>query len=440
MRILLSGSLALVSVMFLPLSAVEEISQERIESAWRALRAGDAAAAAPDLGAAANQMPHTPGILLAAAEALARSGRHAEAITWMERAAAMGGVGDPQRLEEAFAGAPDRGAATRALEKLRANATPIATGALAFTLDEKDLLPESVAHDPATKAFYVGSLHKRKIVRLAPDGAARDFVAPAADGLWAVLGMKVHPSRRELWANSCNPVDASPPIAPEDPASVGHAGVFRFDLDTGMLIAKHLAGSKEAPICFNDLVFTPDGTAWLSTGPDGVWRLRPGAPVPERFIEHKGFINGIAASDDGARIFLADHLRGVQVLDPATRSTKPLALPADATLSGIDGLYVRGRTLVAVQNGLGRSPERVVQAELDPALSAVTCLMVLDRNRPDYDIPTTGVLVGEDFHYVASSQLRSFENGKVWPAERLKKSVILRTPLAAGGCASARPR
>ncbi len=406
--------------------------EQRLERAWKTLRDGDAATAAPDLVAAAKEIPH-PAVLMAAAEALARSGKTAEAVSWVERAAAMGGVGNLERLQEAFAAARNAPGVEPAFAKLRANDTAIARGKVAFTLEEKDLLPESVAYDPVSRAFYVGSLHKRKIVRVGPDGAAHDFVPQGGDGAWAILGMKIDPRRRELWANSCNAVEASPPMAPEEPATVGQAGVFRWSLDTGKLVAKHVAGSKDAPVCFNDLVITPDGAAWISAGPD-VYRLAPGAAAPERFIETEGFINGIAASDDGSRIYMAHHLRGVQILDPATRAVTPLRMPADTTLAGIDGLYVRGRTLVAVQNGLGKSPERVVQAALDASLSVVTCHVVLDRNRPEYDIPTTGVLVGEDFYYVASSQLRSFENGRVWPLDRLKKSPIIRTPLAGADC------
>ena len=408
-----------------------ETIEQRLERAWKTLRDGDAAAAAPDLVAAAKEVPH-PAVLMAAAEALARSGKPAEAVSWIDRAAAMGGVGNLERIEEAFAAARSAPGVEPALAKLRSNDVPIARGKVAFTLEEKDLLPESVAYDPASRAFYVGSLHKRKIVRVGADGAAQDFVPQGGDGVWAVLGMKVDPRRRELWANSCNPVEASPPMAPEEPATLGQAGVFRWSLDTGKLVAKHVIGSKDAPVCFNDLVITPDGIAWISAGPD-VYRLAPGS-APERFIGSDGFINGIAASDDGSRIFLAHHLRGVQVLDPATRAVTPLKLPGDATLAGIDGLYVRGRTLVAVQNGLGKSPERVVQAALDASLSTVTCHVVLDRNRPEYDIPTTGVLVGDDLYYVASSQLRSFENGRVWPLDRLKQSTIIRTALAGADC------
>ena len=64
---------------------------------------------------------------------------------------------------------------------------------VAFEIPERDLLPESIAHDPADGSFYVGSMHKRKIVQIAANRSMRDFVTSGADG----LGMKVDPRRRD---------------------------------------------------------------------------------------------------------------------------------------------------------------------------------------------------------------------------------------------------
>ena len=97
-----------------------------------------------------------------------------------------------------------------------------------------------------------------------------------------------------------------------------------------------------------------------------------GIAVANYAKEHpdKTFVNGIAASDDGRLLFLGDH-RGAQVMDVASRAVRAVTVPAGETLAGIDGLYVRGRTLVAVQNGVRNRAERVVQAELSPSLDAV---------------------------------------------------------------------
>ncbi|HYG70476.1 MAG TPA: hypothetical protein VD838_22555, partial [Anaeromyxobacteraceae bacterium] len=82
----------------------------------------------------------------------------------------------------------------------RAPASPRAE--VAFTVAETGLVPEGIAHDPGTGALFVGSIRQRKIVRIGPDGAATDFVASAAGGLLAPLGLKVDAARRLLWAAS----------------------------------------------------------------------------------------------------------------------------------------------------------------------------------------------------------------------------------------------
>lgn len=314
-----------------------------------------------------------------------------------------------------------------------ADPSPIARGRVAFTLADRELIPESLAYDPADRSFYVGSMYKRKIIRVAADGRVTDFVAQAAGGLWSVLGIKIDPRRRELWANACNLADRNPPMTPDETATRGQGGVFRYDLQTGKLIAKYLAGWAMAPRCFNDLVIAADGTVYMSAGPDGIYRVPPAATRVELFAEHSAFVNGIALSDDGARLFLGDH-RGAQVMDITTRIATPIAVPAGETLAGIDGLYVRGRMLVAVQNGFRNRPPRVIRADLTASLDAVSCVAVLDRNRPEFDIPTTGVLVGDGLYYVASSQLRRFNDDKtIYPREKLVESAIIRTSIA-GSC------
>ncbi|HKY31511.1 MAG TPA: hypothetical protein VJV23_03160 [Candidatus Polarisedimenticolia bacterium] len=422
----LAAALALAAAEAPPARASLEESLRRAEGA---MREGAFAEAADAWMEAARMVPNHPGVLIRAGEALALSGRPAEGLEYLLRAGRQGGTGHLERIETSFASA-GRADLTAALDLLRANAGALATGTVAFSLAEKDLIPESVAYDPREKVFYVGSLHKRKIVRVDASGDARDFVPQAGSGLWSVLGIKVDQERREIWANACNLVDPDPPMVPDEAATRGRTAVFRFDLATGKVVARYESGSKESPLCFNDLTPATEGAWYLSSGADGIFRVDPGKGTLERFAAYDGMVNGIAASDDGRLLFLADHRRGVQVMDVASRQVRALRLPPDASLAGVDGLYVRGRTVVAVQNALTRGLARVVSAEMDPGLESVLCLRVLDRNRPEFDVPTTGVLVGGDLYYVASSQLDSFDHGTIWPLDRLRQSVVIRTPYA----------
>ena len=121
----------------------------------------------------------------------------------------------------------------------------------AFVLPERDLLPESMAYDPRTGGFFIGSMHRRKIVRRDPDGRVRDWAGPER-GLWSILGIKIDTSRGELWANSCNMGDELP-MTPADPATVGRGALLRLRVTDGSVVRRYEPSEAARPICFNDL-------------------------------------------------------------------------------------------------------------------------------------------------------------------------------------------
>ncbi len=411
----------------------------RAHDATEAYKSGNYAAAEAGFRSLAADYPQASTGPVGLGRSLARLGCVEEALEWLGRAATLGVGTDPARLQEAFGAAADAPEVRALLSRFRGNVTPVVRSKLAFRLVEKDLLPESVAYDPAEDTYYVGSLYRRKIVAV-KDGVARDFVPSKRDGLMSVLGMKLDASRRELWANACN--GTSPVMLDPEPRRQGTTAVFRYELGTGRLLGKLEAGSRKEPQCFNDLVVAPDGDVYLS-GEGAVFRVVRKEARLERFAPTPGlFVNGIAMSPDGRTIYLADHLQGIVLLDVAARSLRPLPTPPGVTLAGIDGLYVHGKSLVGVQNGFSAGPARVVQAFLGDGEPSVTCVDLREREHPDYDVPTTGVVVGDDLVYVAGSQLnRQDDKGRPWPLDRLRESALLRLPLASSCSAgSARAR
>jgi len=310
---------------------------------------------------------------------------------------------------------------------MRARTAPLVRSTTAFLL-AKDLIPENIAFDPKTGAFFVGSMYKAKIVRIAADGTVSDFVPSRRDGLLSVLGMKVDAVRRELWAATGN-FGETPPMEIADPASLGKGALFRFNVDTGKLIRAYWGPEAgEQPVQFNDLVIAANGDVYATAGPHGIWRVRSGAETIEPFIVRPGsFFNGIANTADGRTLFAASHFEGVLKIDVASKATSFLDLPPGAVLGGIDGLYVHESSLVAIQNGT--DPIRVIRAWLDPEMTRVTRFIVLEQEHPQSDLPLTGTIVGDDLYYVARSQLRAFDGKNIWPDEKLKESTILKLPL-----------
>lgn len=297
---------------------------------------------------------------------------------------------------------------------------------VAFRLPERDLIPENVAYDPVDRAFFVGSMYKRKIVRIGPDGKVTNWVPSARDGLLSVLGMKVDAERRELWAVAGN-YDDSPPMQKRDPRSSGRAAVFRYELPGGPLVKRYdRAPAPGGRLWFNDLVIHPSGDVYVSAGLDGVYRIAKEKDQLEPFFAERGlFVNGLDLSPDGRRLFLADSARGVFLLDLAARRGGMLPSPKGADLRGIDGLYIHRGALVAIQNGL--KPERIVKARLNPAFDRIEEVTVLEQANPLWAIPTTGVIVDDTLYYVATSQLQSFaHNRRIWPQGKLKDTLILK--------------
>jgi hypothetical protein len=98
--------------------------------------------------------------------------------------------------------------------------------------------------------------------------------------------------------------------------------------------------------------------------------------------------------------------------------------------SGSDGLYFYDNSLIGIINIVSERNGRVARFYLDASAQAITHAAVLDCNHPLYQWPTTGVVVGNSFFYIANSQFGSF-NGeqRTFPKKYLHKVAVMRLKL-----------
>jgi hypothetical protein len=261
---------------------------------------------------------------------------------------------------------------------------------LAFATKERDLVPEGLAYDTRQDVFYLSSLNRRKIVRIAPDGGETDFVPAGRDALLPILGVRTDPSDGSVWANSWS----------ED---TGTSELLHFTA-TGALLGRYSI-TDAGKHGFNDLVIQKSGAVILTDSlSNRVYRFDHSARAfseltfPRQLAEP----NGIALSSDDSQLFVADDF-GIQRFDLQSGLRSELLPGPHNTLAGVDGLYWHRGSLIGIQNAIG-SP-RIAAFKLSKDGSRVVRTTVLEfRSALLNGEPTTGAIKGDYFYFIINSQ------------------------------------
>lgn len=292
---------------------------------------------------------------------------------------------------------------------------------MALTIAEKDLIPEGIAYDPVEKASFVGSIYKRKIVKIDRSGQHTDFTSTGQDGLFEVLGLKVDSKRRVLWACSA---------AADHTSEKDSSGLFKYDLRTGKLLKKYVQDDESGQHLFNDLVLNAAGTVFLTDSKAGtIYRLAAQSNIMASMVPPGSFAypNGIALSPDERLLFVADD-KGITTINLRNRERPLLQHPEGMRTEGIDGLYFYQNCLLGVQNGI--EPERIVRIHLSPQFERVELVEILDVANPLFHIPTTGATVGNQFYFIGNSQLDLLkDDGSLASPDKLEGVRILKLKL-----------
>lgn len=364
----------------------------------------------------------SPDALLELARARLQSGDLSGARSDLQRYAHLGQSVDLIGVAADFAPlvrSPEFGAVQRAMDR---NTRTVSLGVTALRLGDAALLAEDLDYEPASGQFFVSSVREHKIIAVRRDGAARDF-ARAPDP-WPLVALRVDAARDRLWATEV----AMHGLKFSPAADWGRSALLCYQLSSGRLL-RRIEGPRNSAL--GDMTLTAGGEVLVSDGDGGgLYRLRDGDAALRR-IDGGEFISPQtpALHADGRHLFVPDYLRGIAVLDLTTGRVRWLAGTDKFALNGIDGLYYSHGRLLAVQNGT--SPQRVVAFDVDAALQAIHAETLIERATPDLD-PTHGLLVGEDFYYLADSGWAAIdEQGSMKPGVHSSAARLMRVSLAA---------
>jgi hypothetical protein len=307
-------------------------------------------------------------------------------------------------------------------QAMNTNQAPIGRSVPVFSISDPTLLTEDVDYDPESKRFLVTSILQKKILAVDGNGHVDDFVQ-APDG-WPMMAIKVDSRHRLLWVTEV----ALDNITAAPKADWGKSAVLCYGLSSRKLVHRVEGPAKSA---LGDMALTGDGDVIVSDGAGGgVYRLRREGTQLER-LDKGDFISPQtpAMHPDSKHAFVPDYLRGIGILDLSGGQVHWIGMENRFALNGIDGLYFYRGRLLAVQNGT--SPERVIAFRLDESLSRIVSQEVIERATRTLGEPTHGVVIGEEFFYIANSGWDTVDdNGNLKPGASRSPAHLMRMNLA----------
>ncbi len=350
--------------------------------------------------------------------------RHA-AVAWLSLYSKSGLTFADPASDNELASLRETGEFPAILARLRTARQGVSVSTAFQTLPVGDLIAEDITYDRVSDRFFVSSVRHRKIFAI-HKGKIAEFV-PEEQSEWGIMALGVDTKLRWLWASTA----AMPEVIGFKSADEGRSALLKYSLDTGALIKRYDL-PKDAKHALGDMTVGSSGDVYVSDGFGSVYCVRHEREVLEVLIEKGTFRSPQtpALSSDERKLFVPDYSRGISVVDLESKQVKLLEHRRELSLGGIDGLYLTGRTLIAIQNGT--TPARVIRMTLDPSLTKILYWETVEANWDGLGQPTHGVVVGSKFYFIANSGWdRMADNGALKPGAKFEAASIREMPLSA---------
>lgn len=387
--------------------SVRDVYETHNRAAAAARSAGDWATVRRHASAVDTLFNGNPATLMAIARASAKLGDTVHALETVRTVVSMGVVRNLEAEQDlaALRSLPDWTAIAAANSR---NARTIGTTRTLFALPGVDFLAEDIVWDAPRQRFLVSSVRKGTVVAVKRDGTSTAFISTARAEAWGVLALAIDSARSRLWATTV----ALPHFEGYAAADSAKSSVLRFNLITGALEKRYDLPPTRRGNAPGDIAVDASGRIYVSDSRSGVvYTIEPKLDTLSVLIPAGTFMSpqGPAVSADGAKLYVADYIRGLAEVDLATHAVRWLRHDRNVALSGIDGLTVVGPgRLIALQNGL--MPHRVMALTLDPEAGAITSATILAQDTTVIREPTHGLMMGDEFVFIAKSGWDGFDD------------------------------
>jgi hypothetical protein len=345
------------------------------------------------------QRPAEPALWFFLSRFKAETGDTKGAIAAMEKVAELGD-GYLPAPQLGFARVWDDPAFKAIVARMEAKLPRLDYAPRVFEIEDRSLLPEGLAYDAKSGNFFMGSIAKRRILRIDAHNAVTEFTGDAAD-LDAVLGIAVDGPRRRLYAVSTSA------LTDEGEKRLRNT-VVAFDVDTGKVVKRYDVPTARQ---LNDVTVALGGRVYVSDSLSGAVFELHAEGLPRQLMPPGQVRNskGLAASPDGKRLYVA-HATGLAMIDTASGAMKRLVNLTRENIAAIAGLYEYQGDLIGVQNAT--TPGRVILISLAKNGEEVTGVRTLiSHHHSGLLEPTTGAVRFDNgsFYLLAATGVSHFD-------------------------------
>jgi hypothetical protein len=285
---------------------------------------------------------------------------------------------------------------------------PAGEAQVEFSLPQALVLPTAIDWDPTRESYLVANAREGAVFRVSTTGETETLLAADEEnGLWSLFGLEVDADNDRLWLTTA----ASPNFVGFKTEDAGRSALVEVRLSNLEIIARYPVPADGRPHRLGDLALASGGDVYtVDTILPIVYKLDREQGRLQAYVASADSVSfrGIAASDDGKMLYVADYEMGLVALDLEGRQAKRVTGPETLNFGGIEGLEFWNNHLVVIQNG--NPPQRILRLALADDRVTVDSVSPLAVAQPFFNYPNYGTVVNgrlvffTDSHWVAGDQ------------------------------------
>lgn len=262
-----------------------------------------------------------------------------------------------------------------------------------LSLSEKDLHPEGLLYLNKHKLWLASSIRNKKIIAFDAKGKCADWFT---DCSYSVFSIKTDHNQKYLWV-ACSAIPEMKNFTKE---MDGKSEILKIEIATQKIVKRF---TVEGNHVFGDLVVAKNNDVYISDSAEPfIYKINNDRLLLWKDLKNEAFnLQGIVFDKKESKLFVADYLKGVLVIDIKKVKEFWLDFPKETTKKGIDGLIFYKNSLIAIQNGV--VPIRIVRYKLNESATKIIDFVVLDNNRKDFNEPALATLVHDKLYFFGNS-------------------------------------